>query len=485
MADLQSLMSADTSAFLASQESAVLQSAAPVQPEVPASVVAVPQAGAEQLPATPTEAQPATGQAVDSNLAPAVAEAQDDDFDIDDLVKDPPAATEEAAAEAVDQALDQQGKTAAELDDEVGRTLATPRGKRIYAEYQKSRELAKPEEDGGIGHAPTADQVKEYYRAFVEAQSLANDFQSGTPEGIARWAHRHFAPENGQLAQYAARTLMTTLAQQNPDAYIAAAQTAVERYASAAIPRFLEAMEQTQASIATAPDSEKFQLETRAQGLWVALQELHKDAFGSYYDPQTGGAQQASQPHPAEVELRRLRQEQAARQNTERTTQYRAVMQEIDATFNGALDAAVERALAPVKGNVPPVMYRGIKTDYLNRVREAVGKNQQGLALLNQHKDAVARQQARQNIPSLTQRYLQMALEPLKAYRAEYLNAAGREAKSASDTRHAQLQQSASRTEPQSAAAAPSQRDLAPAIVRQPGETQESFMRRMIGVVPA
>jgi hypothetical protein len=465
MTDLNALMNADASAFLASQ-SAPLQSA-PVVTEAPAQAAPAIQVDAPAQPtAIPTEQQPDSGLAAVADPAqPAVAEQPEDEFDID-LDAAPPA-TDQAEADNVDAALGQN----ADPDDKVGELLATPRGKRIYSAFKAQQQLAKPDEEGGIGHAPTPEQTREYFRAYVEAQTLANDFQSGTSEGIQRWAAKFFAPQNGQLSQIAAEQLINVLAQQNQQAYIAAAQPVINRYASAAVNRFLQKME------SATDDATK-------QGFWIAAQETHFDATGRYFDaPPAAGQpapQQQNQPHPAEVELRRLRQQLTEQQHSSVAQQATAIMREIDTSFERALAADVDTALAPIKGKVPDVLYRGARTDYLNRVKESISRNQQALTLLNNSKTAVARQQARQEIPNLVRRFRQMALEPLRQFRAEYLNAAGHEAKAASDQRHAQLQQAASRTEPQATAAAPAQRDLAPAITRQPNETQAQFMGRMM-----
>jgi hypothetical protein len=464
MSDLNTLMNADASAFLASQ-SAPLQSAPVPAQDMASQVAAVIQQDAATPPATPVEQQPDSGLAAAAEPAAAEAAPQEDEFDIDLDKEAPP--TESAEVENVDKAIT-QAESAADPDDEVGKLLATTRGKRIYGSFKKDQFLAKPDEEGGIGHVPTAEQTREYFRAYVEAQTLANDFQSGTPEGVARWAEKHFAP-NSPVAQVAAQQLVNILAQQNPDAYLAAAQPVLDRYANVAIPRLLQQME-------TAAD------ETQKQSYWLAAQNLHFDLYGRYFDPPQAGqpAAQPQQPHPAEVELQRLRAQLNQQQQSTTQQQAHAVLTEIDSGFERALNADVDAALAPVKGKVPEVTYRGLKTDYLNRVKEAINRNQQALTLLNNSKTAVARQQARQEIPNLTRRYRQLALEPLRAFRAEYLNAAGHEAKASSDQRHAQLQQAASRTEPQATAASPTQRDLAPAITRQPNETQAQFMSRLM-----
>lgn len=465
MSNLADMMAADLSAFTASQ-------AAPLQSE-PAVVTATAESApvpAESPVQMATETAPqvtegaASGQPEPAQPATEQTPAQEDEFNID-LDKDP---TQPDADAPTAETGDVSSATADDVDPDskVGEYLATPRGKRIYAAYKDLQTLAKPDEEGGIGHRPTPDQIKEYFRTYADVTALQNDFLSATPDGVNRWAQRWFDPQNGEAAAIAARQLMTVLPNGNPQAYGAARSVVLNREIVPAVESLIERVRSTED-------------QAQAERYYYAAQELHNAAFGRYFDPAIVEQRPApqNQPHPAELELQRIRSEQQRSQQAQAQSEYQAITSDIDSALDRALDADVDEALKPIKGQVPDVIYRGVKKDLKDSVKADLSRNKSALNVLETNKSAVARMRDRNKIPDLVRAYRSMALEPLRSRRVEYINAAGRTLKEQNDQRHAQLQQAASKTEPASTQV-PVQRDLSPAIARQPGETQEQFMMR-------
>ncbi len=265
---------------------------------------------------TPVDNAPALPSQTASDAAPApVAEPaaetpQEDEFDLD-LDKDP---TTDLEAEAgPEPELKPEEEKPEDIDNEFGKFLAMPRGRRIYAEFKKAQQLAKLPDEGGIGHVPSVEQTKDYFLAYTDKQGMVADFGAATenPQAAEHWAGYWFGPDDKGLfregSAEVAANLPSFLAQSNQQAYTRLAQPVLERYSGAAIKRFMERA-QTESDPA------------KAEQWHLAAQYLHHDLFGKYFDPQgyVGQKPQGDQIDSRLNELRQMEQRIQTMQSTQR-----------------------------------------------------------------------------------------------------------------------------------------------------------------------
>ena len=423
--------------------------------------------GQTEPAAVPALADAPAGDAPAEQTSPT----EEDDFSID-LDKEP-----EAQADAQPGDQEQKPEDApADADSEVGALLATTRGKRIYAAFKAQQILSKAPEEGGIGYAPTVEQIKDFHQAFTDKQAMVADFHSGTPEAAEQWAKFWFgADQNGAYRDGAldvASKIPDFLAQSNVEAYTRLAQPVIERYADAAITRFMDK------ALAEGEPAKREQY-------YMAAQYLHHDLFGKYFDPKSKGASSAMQPQADAID-ERLRRAEAAEQrvqqaqNQQRQAAVQAFGSEIDGKVQDALNSDIEQALAKIKDSVHPKAFAGMKAQFLSEVKADIDKNREAKRLFEIAKAEAVRTGDKSRIANLVRQYRQTALNPILSRRAEYITAAGLAVKSESDARHAQLQRSASKTAPASTGA-PVPQDIRPALVeRKSGESHTDWMRRRI-----
>lgn len=450
---LAGMIAADTAAT----NSAALQSAevAPVKPT------------AEPVAATDPTSQQETGvsnpeetPSVETPDAPK-EETSEDEFDLD-LDEEPK--TPEPAAEAGQEEM-------ADPDKEIGALLATTRGKRIYSSFKKDQMLAKPEDDGGIGHIPSVEQVKKYFVDHVDRQAMDADFADARPESSERWIRHWFTdPTKAESAAAVVERLPEVLATSNQQAYMRLAQPIVERYAKAAIQRFVEASQ-------TARD------EAEQQRFWVTAQMLHHDLYGRYYEPNQGQQQGQFQQQAPNAELEALRRERQQFQRereqveSERVTQFEG---QIRSSLENALLADTAKALEPIKGRVADTIFDAVRERMQREIRDRIQRSPELTNKFNLAQREVVRTRNEAALKDLVRQYRQMALPHLQELRKGYIEAAGKAAVDKSTARHSQLQQAAAKTAPSASTAQPVTRDIRQALERHPGETQIDWIERQM-----
>jgi hypothetical protein len=429
------------------------------------------------IPASASTGQTAPGAASVPTEAPTPepkgepTPQQDEEFTLD-LDKEPDAP--ETPAEEPAEGAEPDGKPA-DPDAEIGALLATTRGKRIYSAFKKEQALARLPEEGGIGHSPTVEQVKDYYTAYTDTQAMLHDFGSRSPEAADRFLQHWFgADKDGRLREgvdVVAGKLADALANSNPNLYKAAAVPFLQRYAGAAISRFMEQVES-----ATEP--------AERERYYNAAQLLHHDLYGKYFDPKTlRNGTVAAQPQNAPDDALRAENERLKAQLTQRDTETQQrtrteYLKQVETRTDAALSADVDAALAAVKDTMKPKVYDALKDRFVRDVKALTEKNREGMRLLQIARERAARSGDDAQVGSLVKQWRQMAVNHIYNLRKEYIEAAGQEVKKSSDQKHAQLQQSAQKVAP-AASGAPVKQDLRSALAeRKPGESFDEWMRR-------
>lgn len=445
---------AEPSAVTQSSEPPVVEQAPPVESEVTSAPTAVETAAEET-----TETDSST----------------EDEFNLS--LDDEPKDQEDPVAK---EAEEDKPLSKEELDNEMGKFLSLPRGKMIYASYKADRELAKPPEDGGIGFVPTVDQTKEYYTSHTDKQAMEYYFDSGEPEKAGEFISYWFgADENGAArpgaAQVAAQ-LAEVLPKVNIEAYTAMAQPAIKR--------FIDGLYRNAAADSD-PEVRESLLNTAKMAEWWLTGGRNG---GRYRDQATGQAQQPNQggPSPEALELQKLRQQMEHQKKAEFTQKWNSFTSKVDADVDKHIRYDAEKALERLKGDLKPAFFNALVNDLVRETKESIDKNSEGLRQFNIRRDRSQRTMSDTDTRELVRMKRQLAQTAIMAKRTKYLADASATAKAQSDKRHEQLANSSSKTAP-SANAVPLRRDIAAAMKKEPGETQMSYMRRLIehGAEPA
>lgn len=431
-------------------------------------------------PASTPAAQPETQTSTESQ------EPFDDDFELN-LDSDPDTGTETdvKAAEPPPQAeVPELKDDKTDPDSEVGKLLATSRGRRIYASFKKDQMLAEPEgEDGqgGIGFSPSVEQVKQFYRDSHDLSLMQHHFDSGQPASIEEFAKFWFAPQQDGKprpgASVFANAMPDMLQKINPELNIAVARNYVNRYVNVAVDRMLEAASSQDVSTEAGVQKQK--------ELYLAAQHMHRDAYGQWFDPKARTARTKG-PEPVSAELaalNQLRSQVASERKADFQSRWDNFRNTTDNSIDRALNYDVDQALKAVKEHYKdaPLVYEGIRDRLVREVQQAVAKNRDGMGRFQLRYDQSQSGMNQDDIKELTRMYRQMAAQVIMSKRPEYLKAAAVSLKQQSDANHGKLRE-ASAKKNVTAAGQPAAQDIRAALPqKKPGESHAEFMNRLVG----
>lgn len=430
----------------------------------PSQAAASPSSGeppAETQP-EPTEseatAEPGTGEPAEPQAEAAAAEPEP--------VKEPNPYDEES--DGVEQPLT------------LKQILATRDGQRMYQNHKVVKELAKPWEEGGIGHVPTVQQAREYFVAHRNQAVLDHLATSGDPGKASTWVNHFFGPQaDGKLRpniEVVAASLAPVLAQA-PEAYAAAATPFIQNYGAGLWERF-EQM----------PDGQEGSDEHLAkERLYQTCQRIHKDITGSYRTDigqgATGVASPAADPlagRQAELDARQAdldARAQAVQQNTLRSAQA-AIVHEIASSLDAELEKAIGEQLKVVRESDPE--YFSFKKKALHdAVVKDIKADKFRFDLLQLAHEKALRSGNPADRQAVGKEWASAAEPFIRKHRPAIINGANVAAKQASDARHSELRSIDSKKGLSSNGIAPKP-STGPPLQRLPGESQADFNYRQI-----
>lgn len=370
--------------------------------------------------------------------------------------------------------------------------LTTPDGRRMYANHKLVKELAKPFEQGGIGHVPTIEEVRNYAGAYRDQVMMDHDLSSGNPQQAERLIAHLFSPQRGEGAQVVAAQIGRTLAKlanelqsSNPaqaqayqQAYVAAANPFLETYNNALWDRWTEMP-------GGAPGSEA---QRHKEALGYAAQVLEFDLTGKYRDPTgkpAGQAQANPQDDPLAAERANIQaREQRLTQYEQRTQQVEAqrISQGINARIDNELTVELDKALAPLKAlyEKTPKRYERDRRDFNQAVVKEIPKNQHAWDILQTHYADAVRSRNPEAIDALVKEYVKLAVPHIQALRKQFLEESGVAFQAQSDARHAELRSIDSKKALTNGGGAGKVPNAGQPIVRRPGESQADFNFRQL-----
>ncbi len=375
---------------------------------------------------SPADSSAATTGVVDEGGAqdtPVETQAQPTETPVE--VAEPPAEPVEIKAEPVEPNPYDQVDDSEPAPQDLNTLMQTDRGRQIYQSHKTLREFSKPLEEGGIGHIPSVEQIRDYYGAYRDRVLMDHDIQSGNPEQAGRLLAHLFNPQRGAGAQVIASEIGPALARLNPDAYAAAATPIITNYSSALIDRF--------------------QSETdpkMREALWYAANVASFDMTGEWLPQDSAQARpQQTQTDPLREQREQLNRQQAEinRAKADQHRSYQAAWQQgVTSKIATGLMGELDKALAPLK-TLPPMIYESLRQKFHDQVVKHVPANRYAWDVF-QARVKDARQTGNpESQAELASEYLRLATPAITSLRKEYLQAAGATVLKQSDARHAEL----------------------------------------------
>ncbi len=401
---------------------------------------------AEAKPAAATEPDTATDEVTEAepSVEEAVATAPADETDAE---PDPYADDETPEDPAI-----------------IEKFLKTPRGREIMGRAKLANELAKPSAEGGIGHVPSVQDVRQYFSSHRAAVQMYADFNSGDPGRIGNFFAHWLAP-NTQAGMNALQHLEPTLAQIGPEAYGSVATPIMQRYEAALIDKWRSASDPA-----------------LKQALYQAAQIIHHDTHDEWLPEQafaSGPAKPATQQEREQIQGEWQRLNQARYQ----------VQRENDSRWNGALLGAQHQTLGSeidkafkqlsTMREKTPVVYDSLKERFANQVRQSLASDPEVWNLYLGRIEQARRTGDPAAMKQVVDHYRTLVVNRISSQRIPFLKQAGVAVRQQNSDAHAQLRRIASNTAP-SNTGVPVKKSVVPASARKPGESNENYRERRI-----
>ncbi len=349
--------------------------------------------------------------------------------------------------------------------------LQTDRGRQIYQSFKAMREFAKPIDQGGIGHAPTVEQLRDYYSTYTDRVMMDHDLSSQNPQQADRLVNFLFDPKRGPGTNVVAQQIAPSLAKLSPETYAAAAQPFIQNYAGALYERYQQAKESGDDKLRGA--------------LWFAANIANYDMTGKWLNeaPPNGNGNGNGQPANGQADPLSARQAELDRRQAELDQQAQQVYQrqnaEWQSTVNRQIGSAVtseiDKALAPLKASSTERNYKMYARDFHELVTKSANRDPQAYKLYMVKVDQARRDP---NV-NLAAEYVKLIQPVIKAERVKFLEEAGVAGKQLSDARHAELRQIDGKKGVPNGAGSAGPPATKP-ISRQPGEQSADFNLRQL-----
>lgn len=410
--------------------------------------------GALSTDSEPSQADPVETPAPSPDNAPEITEPETSEPE-DATAPEPEAAASEEEIDPYADLDDLGDQTAIE------KFLTTPRGREIYANHKLVEGLAKPTTQGGIGHVPSVQKIREYFDDHRYTVALRSDFTSGDPARIGKFLAHWFAPDRpGAMA--ALQHLEPALATFGAEAYGQIAAPIMTRYEKSLIDKYH-----------STPD------QGLKDALYQAVQIVHKDLTEEWLPESVfkNGRAQPQNPERDQIasEWQRLN---AAKQAAfrEARTQWDSKLQSAEAaTLNGEIDKAL-KPLHEMRAKTPE-LYESLKERMAKQVHESLRSDPAIWGLYQAKVDAARKTGNPAAVEAVMKDFLALAVPAIRDKRGTFLKGAGVVIKQQNGDRHAQLRSIASHVAP-SNNGAPPKRSVVPASVRRPGESNEDYRER-------
>lgn len=341
--------------------------------------------------------------------------------------------------------------------------LQTDRGRLIYQSHKTLREFQKPLEQGGIGHVPSVEQIRDYYGSYRDRVIMDHDLASGNPQQAERMLNFLFDPQRGAGTNLVASQLAPTLAKLNPETYAAAAQPFITNYAGALYERYQQARDSGDEKLRSALWYAANVANYDMTGEWLKDQPPAMNAGGQQADPL---AEQRAALAAERAEIDRARQEQAQQQAN-------SWRESVTANIGKAVYGEIDKALIPLKSSASPRIYEALRKEFHDNIVAKAANDRHAWDLYNVK---VAQARRDPNI-DLAAEYVRLVSPVIKAERKKFLEEAGVTVMQQNNARHDELRQVDQHKGLSNGAGTPGA-PKGPQLVRDYGESQRDFNLR-------
>lgn len=437
---------------------------APVEPAKAASPAAELPAKEEPPASAPPGDKPPADKPTEEAPAEAEAAGDPDKFKFfDEDGKEKP-----AEAKAAADPVDDEEEARKEFEKEFGKDKASERKERIYTAFKTVRALEKPTEEGGLGRAPSVDEIKQWAQDSLDFNALWTDIQAGDREGAENFVKQILASPTAETkpgVMAIAEALPATLAKGDPDVYTKVAWGFAER-------------------ILGSIDRDISQAETPSDRL--ALADLHRylefyltGKVTKQYDVEALKSERKADPladKTRELDARIKKLDDRDREAAQKTAVERG--QAVEGAKEEILTRDTTRILDRLNELHKPSVFKAVRKEFLEEVRGAVKQDSFGRSRLQQLEQAARKSGSESDLKAVKDQFATMARTAITRIGKQYLQEAAESKTQQSAERHKTLSEAA--TKPSAGTPGqPSARSIAVAVEpKRPDESQQEFNTR-------
>lgn len=460
---------------LSAKIGAALETATPSPGDAPAPSPSVEaQASPPIPPVAPQETPPQPSE--EEGAASSPEEGEEDEFSFSDERGEEGEGGDKKSPPKEEEGKPEEKKEGDPIPKEVESAfLKTNRGRRMLSSFKTIQELERDPAEGGLGFAPTAEQIKEAFTFGSDMRVMSDEFHSGDPNGARNFVQQWFGLDGGKItlgARTVAQQILPTLAQVHPDLYNEVAIVALDRY--------------QQHLLAGAMKDPSLSPEERAYAANVAIGIQHLTGMKQWEEAELKELQDSilqmkrgapTDRREEEINQKLKRIEDYERRNREESLKsFSATLEKEEAS---GVRSDIQEALKSIKDALPESIYGPIEEKVLRRVREKVGQNTLGLREVKALRSRALNTRDPGDIAAAARAYRNLARPVIKLLRGEYLRDASGLVRQRSDERN-KIASMADGKRGSTSVAKPTAQSILPGgdLARQEGEDFRSYIER-------
>lgn len=381
------------------------------------------------------------------------SETQTPESDQGSSSDEPPDAEAGADAEGTEQVSEESTSDETAGEDEDDATPSEKDGmldvresrwkKSIHPGYKYSKSLVEAltgskVESLDASMLPPLEDVKAWHKAFVDQQVFESDLANGSPQKVVE--------RLGDKAATFAQNLMPHLAQNNPQAYNAAAGFVLKTFLDGLDSSANGMDPQSKAAIQNAVDVAEYHL---TGGKWYRRMNQPQPQVGEDGQPIHNPGLEAEQQRLEQMrqEIARERQQFQAQQNQ----QLQAVASERSRAWSSDLNqgiaAQIDDTLKPLTDTLEPVYLDGAKQKMYGEVQESIRRNS-NFPLFEQAFQRATATGDQGELDRARQTFKSMVNVAINSLRPAYLKGAQKNISAMNESRHEKLRQASSQRAP-------------------------------------
>lgn len=350
--------------------------------------------------------------------------------------------------------------------------LKTPGGKALMSTHKMMGDLAKPVDEGGIGHVPSAVEIKRYYQDSVDVDTMKHEFEAGNPTDtasfIANWLFD--SPEMNRL-----RPGATQFVSQLPQILM---QGAPKLYGEVLAPFVVNQYVRSLYARAGREADPEFQAHLRNVG-----RHIEHDLTGQWTPDEEVLKMGKADPLATRERQLTQREQQIQQFEQQRVTETQNRFESnVVSDMQRAIDQDIDAALRPISKAYEhqPVAFRGLRRELKELVGNALEKDQDGDRRFSIRMEQAKRTMTNEDHADLVRAYRGLVQSQIRRIAPQFLREAAQAVMGNSQARHTQLAAGAGKRGVTPVGGASTQQRQPKPTERQPGEDRTDWMQRTI-----